>query len=52
MIDDTTFNGLWHGFFIDYLESLASIIAALLVDRAVMFAQYTKQARPCGGLWR
>ncbi|MBA97599.1 MAG: branched-chain amino acid ABC transporter permease [Roseobacter sp.] len=44
-IDDTTFNSLGYGFFIDNLDIVASIIAALLVIILVMFAQYTKQGR-------
>ena len=44
-IDDTTFNAFGYGFFIDNLDIVASIIAALLVIGWVMFAQYTKQGR-------
>ncbi|GLO76602.1 MULTISPECIES: branched-chain amino acid ABC transporter permease [Sulfitobacter] len=44
-IDDTTFNAFGYGFFIDNLDIVASIIAALLVIGLVMFAQYTKQGR-------
>ena len=44
-IDDSTFNTLGYGFFIDNLDIVASIIAALLVVILVMFAQYTKQGR-------
>ena len=44
-IDDTTFNDFGYGFFIDNLDIVASIIAALLVIGLVMFAQYTKQGR-------
>ncbi|WP_407474004.1 branched-chain amino acid ABC transporter permease [Sulfitobacter sp. PM12] len=44
-IDDTTFNAFGYGFFIDNLDIVASIIAALLVVGLVMFAQYTKQGR-------
>ncbi|HDZ83390.1 MAG TPA: branched-chain amino acid ABC transporter permease [Roseobacter sp.] len=44
-IDDSTFNTLGYGFFIDNLDIVASIIAALLVIILVMFAQYTKQGR-------
>ncbi|MBQ0804802.1 MULTISPECIES: branched-chain amino acid ABC transporter permease [unclassified Sulfitobacter] len=44
-IDETTFEVLGYGFFIDNLDIVASIIAALLVIGLVMFAQYTKQGR-------
>ncbi len=44
-IDETTFEFLGYGFFIDNLDIVASIIAALLVIGLVMFAQYTKQGR-------
>ena len=44
-IDDTTFNAFGYGFFIDNLDIVASIIAALLVIGLVMFAQDTKQGR-------
>ena len=44
-IDETTFNALGYGFFIDNLDIVASIIAALLVVGLVLFAQYTKQGR-------
>jgi branched-chain amino acid transport system permease protein len=44
-IDETTFEALGYGFFIDNLDIVASIIAALLVIGLVMFAQYTKQGR-------
>jgi branched-chain amino acid transport system permease protein len=44
-IDNTTFEAFGYGFFIDNLDIVASIIAALLVIGLVMFAQYTKQGR-------
>ncbi|WP_299027508.1 branched-chain amino acid ABC transporter permease [uncultured Sulfitobacter sp.] len=44
-IDETTFNALGYGFFIDNLDIVASLIAALLVAGLVIFAQYTKQGR-------
>ncbi|MGH1424904.1 MAG: branched-chain amino acid ABC transporter permease [Pseudooceanicola sp.] len=44
-IDETTFNALGYGFFIDNLDIVASIVAALLVVALVIFAQYTKQGR-------
>ena len=44
-IDETTFNALGYGFFIDNLDIVASVVAAVLVIGLVMFAQYTKQGR-------
>ncbi|MGB1332536.1 MAG: branched-chain amino acid ABC transporter permease [Paracoccaceae bacterium] len=44
-IDETTFNIFDYGFFIDNLDIVATIIAALLVGVLVMFSQYTKQGR-------
>lgn len=44
-IDETTFDAIGYGFFIDNLDIVASIIAALLVVGLVLFAQYTKQGR-------
>ncbi|MDF1855704.1 branched-chain amino acid ABC transporter permease [Pseudooceanicola sp.] len=44
-IDETTFNALGYGFFIDNLDIVASVVAALLVIALVIFAQYTKQGR-------
>ncbi len=44
-IDETTFNIFGYGFFIDNLDIVASIVAAVLVIGLVMFAQYTKQGR-------
>ena len=44
-IDETTFNWFGYGFFIDNLDIVATIIAALLVGALVIFAQYTKQGR-------
>ncbi|MBQ0717600.1 branched-chain amino acid ABC transporter permease [Sulfitobacter sp.] len=44
-IDETTFGAFGYGFFIDNLDIVASVIAALLVIGLVMFAQYTKQGR-------
>lgn len=44
-IDQTTLNALGYGFFIDNLDIVATIIAALLVVGLVMFSQYTKQGR-------
>ncbi len=44
-IDEFTFNATGYGFFIDNLDIVASIVAAILVIGLVMFAQYTKQGR-------
>ena len=44
-IDETTFNLFDYGFFIDNLDIVATIIAALLVGVLVAFSQYTKQGR-------
>ncbi len=44
-IDETTFNIFDYGFFIDNLDIVATIIAALLVVALVAFSQYTKQGR-------
>jgi len=44
-IDETTFNLTGYGFFIDNLDIVASLVAAVLVIGLVLFAQYTKQGR-------
>ena len=44
-IDETTFNVFGYGFFIDNLDIVATVIAALLVAGLVAFSQYTKQGR-------
>ncbi len=44
-IDETTFNIFGYGFFIDNLDIVATVIAALLVAALVVFSQYTKQGR-------
>ncbi|MGR3796364.1 branched-chain amino acid ABC transporter permease [Vannielia sp. SX4] len=44
-IDETTFNWFGYGFFIDNLDIVATVIAALLVTGLVLFSQYTKQGR-------
>ncbi|WP_050604580.1 branched-chain amino acid ABC transporter permease [Ruegeria sp. 6PALISEP08] len=44
-IDETTFNIFDYGFFIDNLDIVATVIAALLVAALVAFSQYTKQGR-------
>jgi branched-chain amino acid transport system permease protein len=44
-IDAVTFNAFGYGFFIDNLDIVATVIAALLVAGLVIFSQYTKQGR-------
>ena len=44
-IDETTFNWFGYGFFIDNLDIVATVIAALLVAALMAFNQYTKQGR-------
>ncbi|WP_298935829.1 branched-chain amino acid ABC transporter permease [uncultured Ruegeria sp.] len=44
-LDEATFNIFGYGFFIDNLDIVATVIAALLVAALVMFSQYTKQGR-------
>ena len=44
-IDETTYGWFGYGFFIDNLDIVATIIAALLVVALVAFSQYTKQGR-------
>ena len=44
-IDDVTFKIFGYGFFIDNLDIVATVIAALLVAGLVAFSQYTKQGR-------
>ncbi|MDF0601833.1 branched-chain amino acid ABC transporter permease [Psychromarinibacter sp. C21-152] len=44
-IDETTYEAFGYGFFIDNLDIVATIIAALLVAGLVLFSQYTKQGR-------
>ncbi|NOC45841.1 MULTISPECIES: branched-chain amino acid ABC transporter permease [unclassified Ruegeria] len=44
-IDETTYNIFDYGFFIDNLDIVATVIAALLVAALVAFSQYTKQGR-------
>ena len=45
IIDEATYNWFGYGFFIDNLDIVASIVAAVLVLGLVAFAQYTKQGR-------
>lgn len=44
-IDEFTFNIFDYGFFIDNLDIVATIIAALLVVALTLFSQYSKQGR-------
>ena len=44
-IDNYTFNIFDYGFFIDNLDIVATIIAALLVAGLVIFSQYSKEGR-------
>jgi len=44
-IDSTTFDAFGYGFFIDNLDIVATLIAAILVTGLVLFSQYTKQGR-------
>ena len=44
-IDETTYGIFDYGFFIDNLDIVATIIAAILVSGLVIFSQYTKEGR-------
>ena len=44
-IDEATYGIFGYGFFIDNLDIVATVIAALLVGVLVIFSQYTKQGR-------
>jgi len=44
-IDEVTYNAFGYGFFVDNLDIVATVIAALLVTGLVLFSQYTKQGR-------
>ncbi|MDE0591127.1 branched-chain amino acid ABC transporter permease [Halocynthiibacter sp. C4] len=44
-IDEATYNWFGYGFFIDRLDIVATIIAALLVASLTIFSQYSKQGR-------
>lgn len=44
-IDEATYNWFGYGFFIDRLDIVATIIAALLVAGLTIFSQYSKQGR-------
>ena len=45
VIDEATFGIFGYGFFIDNLDIVATVVAALLVVSLVLFAQYSKQGR-------
>ncbi|MBD0864449.1 MAG: branched-chain amino acid ABC transporter permease [Rhodobacteraceae bacterium] len=45
VIDETTYGWFGYGVFIDNLDIVATIIAALLVVILMMFSQYTKEGR-------
>ena len=45
LIDETTYGWFGYGFFIDNLDIVATVIAALLVISLIIFSQYTKQGR-------
>ena len=45
VIDDATYGIFGYGFFIDNLDIVATLVAALLVAALVAFSQYTKQGR-------
>ena len=44
-IDEVTFNAFGYGFFIDNLDIVATMVAALLVLSLTLFSQYTKYGR-------
>ncbi|MDA5092702.1 branched-chain amino acid ABC transporter permease [Aliiroseovarius sp. KMU-50] len=44
-IDTVTYNWFGYGFFIDNLDIVAAVIAALLVAALTIFSQYSKQGR-------
>ncbi len=44
-IDSVTYNIFGYGFFIDNLDIIATIVAALLVAGLMIFSQYTKEGR-------
>jgi branched-chain amino acid transport system permease protein len=45
LIGDTTYAWFGYDFYIDKLDIVATVVAALLVTGLVLFAQYTKQGR-------
>ncbi len=44
-IERITFDAFGYGFFVDNLDIVATVIAAILVSGLVLFSQYTKQGR-------
>ena len=44
-IDEVTFNWFGYGFFIDNLDIVAAVVAAILVAALTIFSQYSKQGR-------
>lgn len=44
-IDEVTYNLLGYGFFIDRLDIVATVVAAILVISLTLFSQYSKQGR-------
>ncbi|MGB3313997.1 MAG: branched-chain amino acid ABC transporter permease [Albidovulum sp.] len=44
-IDEVTFNAFGYGFFIDNLDIVATVVAAMLVLSLTLFSQYTKYGR-------
>ncbi len=44
-VEELTYNWFGYGFFIDKLDMVATVIAALLVIGLTLFSQYTKQGR-------
>ncbi len=45
VIDSTTYEWFGYGFFIDQLDIVATVVAALLVAALTIFSQYSKQGR-------
>lgn len=45
VIDETTFNAFGYGFFIDNLDIVAAVIAALLVAALTVYSQYSRDGR-------
>ncbi len=45
MIDEVTYGWFGYGFFIDNLDIVATVVAALLVIALMAFSQYTKEGR-------
>ncbi|MFC7705752.1 branched-chain amino acid ABC transporter permease [Plastorhodobacter daqingensis] len=45
LIDEVTYNWFGYGFYIDRLDIVAAMVAAVLVVALTLFSQYTKQGR-------